>query len=202
MDFILELFTSSGATIAYLLFAGIIFVGSGIIIGFLLPGDSLLVTAGLLAAQGILDVSVLLSIGSVAAILGGAVGYAFGRAVGPSLFSRPDSKYFRRNHLLKAHKFYKKYGIATIIAARFVPFVRTFAPILAGVAVMKYHTFVTFNIIGGIFWVCSLTLAGYWLGNVVPNLEKYLMFLVAGVIMLSLIPIAIEATRGQRHSRS
>lgn len=176
----------------------IVFAESGLLIGFFLPGDSLLFTAGLFASQGTLNLPVILVGCFVAAVAGDQVGYAFGKKVGPALFRRPDSRFFRQEYVDKAQKFFERYGVKTIVLARFVPIVRTFAPILAGVGTMPYRTFVTFNIIGGFIWSIGVTLLGYALGELIPDIDTYLLPIVAGIILLSLMPIALEWRRSRR----
>ena len=151
----------------------IVFVETGLLIGFFLPGDSLLVTAGLLAATGIVDLNILvLNLLLIpAAIIGDAVGYWIGRRAGRPLFDRPDSRFFKRKHLLQTQAFYERHGGKTIVLARFVPIIRTFAPVVAGVAEMPYRRFAAFNIFGGIGWVVSMTLTGYFLGSAIPGID-------------------------------
>lgn len=182
----------------------IIFAETGLAIGFFLPGDSLLVVAGLFAAAGKLNLWIMLITLFIAAVAGDAVGYYSGRKVGKAIFKRPKSRFFNPKHLQKAHAFYEKHGGKTIIIARFVPIVRTFAPIVAGAADMKYRDFAFFNIVGGFFWVTSMLLAGYFLGGVVeqimqswfgvPNfkLEEHIDKVVIVVVFLSVLPIIIE----------
>ncbi len=171
---------------------GIVFAESGLFFGFIFPGDSLLFTAGLLASQNYLQIIPLLLGCCLAAILGDSVGYAFGRRVGPVLFSRPDSLFFKKKYLVKTQEFYAKHGQKTLVLARFVPIVRTFAPILAGVAVMPYRAFLRFNIIGGALWSLGLTTLGYTLGNAFPQLEKYLTPIILLIILLSLTPLLYQ----------
>lgn len=170
----------------------IIFAESGLFFGFFLPGDSLLFTAGFLASQGYLNITFLVIGSALCAIIGDSVGYAFGKKVGPTIFYREDSKFFHKHHIEKAKKFYEKYGKKTIVLARFVPIVRTFAPIVAGVGEMKYKTFLSFNIIGGVLWTFLLSIFGYWLGNVIPNADRYLLPIILVIIILSFIPIIAE----------
>lgn len=182
-------------------FAGIIavvFAESGLFFGFFLPGDSLLFTAGLFASQGYLHITWLLLGISIAAILGDSVGYAFGKRVGPAIFSREDSLFFHKKHIERAHAFYEKYGVKTIILARFVPIIRTFAPIVAGVAGMKYRTFITYNIFGGILWTVLLTLSGYFFGSLFPETRKYLDLIIIGIIFISFLPIIFEWLKARR----
>ena len=168
----------------------IIFTETGLLIGFFLPGDSLLVTAGLLASQPDfgLNVYMLGTILSIAAIVGDQVGYSIGRATGPRIFTREDSLFFHKKHLIRAAEFYEKHGGKTIIIARFMPIVRTFAPVVAGAAQMNYRRFVMFNVVGGIFWVWSMLLTGYWLGRYVPGIDKHIEKVILVVIFLSILP--------------
>jgi membrane-associated protein len=169
----------------------IVFAETGLLIGFFLPGDSLLVTAGLFAANGQLDIVLLNLALMVAAILGDATGYWIGYRAGMAIYNRPDSFFFRRKHLTAAHQFYEKHGGKTIIIARFMPIIRTFAPVVAGAGTMSYPRFATYNVVGGIGWVASMTLTGYFLGKAVPDLDKHLHLVVAVVIFLSLLPAII-----------
>lgn len=175
-------------TIGYIGIFAIVFAESGLLIGFFLPGDSLLFTAGFLASQGIFDIHILAVICFLAAVLGDSVGYAFGQRVGKRLFYKTDSWFFHRDNLEKANSFYKKHGKKTIILARFMPIIRTFAPIVAGIGDMEYRTFIVFNLIGGILWAMGLSYAGYFLGNLIPNVDKYLIPIVLGIIILSVAP--------------
>jgi membrane-associated protein len=170
----------------------IIFAESGLFFGFFLPGDSLLFAAGLLASKGYLPISALLVLCFVAAVIGDNVGYAFGRKTGPMLFKREDSRFFRKSHIEKASAFYQKYGKKTIIFARFIPIVRTFAPILAGVANMEYKVFFRYNLIGGLIWTWGILGLSYLLGNIVPNIETYLTPVIIIIVALSFIPPIYE----------
>lgn len=175
----------------------IIFAETGLAIGFFLPGDSLLVVAGLFAAAGKLNLWIMMISLFIAAVVGDAVGYYSGKRVGPAVFSRPKSRLFNPKHLRKAHEFYEKHGGKTIIIARFVPIVRTFAPIVAGAADMRYKDFLVFNIFGGLLWVMSMLLAGYFLGGLVERafgikLEDHIDKVVIVVVFLSILPIIIE----------
>lgn len=178
----------------------IIFAESGLLIGFFLPGDSLLFTAGLLASQGKLNLAVVLVGCFLAAFIGDQVGYAFGKKVGPSIFKRPDSRFFKHENVKRAEEFFEHHGSKTIVLARFVPIVRTFAPVLAGVSSMRYRTFVTFNIIGAFLWAVGVTLLGYWLGETIPNIDKYLLPIIAGIVTLSLLPIGFEWLRHRKRA--
>ena len=168
----------------------IVFAETGLLIGFFLPGDSLLITAGLFAARGDFDIVTLNLTLIAAAILGDATGYWIGRRTGRALYNRPDSFFFRREHLRITHEFYEKHGGITIVIARFIPILRTFAPVVAGVAEMGYRRFATYNVVGGILWVMSMTLAGYILGSIVPDIESRIHIVIAIVIGLSLLPPA------------
>ena len=175
-------------TVGYLGIFSILFAESGLLIGFILPGDSLLFTAGFLASQGYLNIWVLTIGGFIAAVAGDSVGYAFGRRVGPALFRRKDSRFFKQEYVDQARQYFEKYGAKTILLARFIPFVRTFAPIVAGVGEMHYGTFLTYNLIGGFIWAVLIPLAGYFLGNIIPNVDQYLMPIIALILVLSVIP--------------
>lgn len=181
--------------------AGIVFAETGLLAGFFLPGDSLLVTAGLIASvDHTLNIWALLGLLSLAAIAGDSTGYAIGYYVGPRLFTRDDSRLFHRAHLIRTQRFYEQYGANTILIARFVPIIRTFAPTVAGVGRMRYRTFLIFNIAGAIGWVGSMTLAGYWLGRSVPGIEAKVHWVIALVVVLSLVPIGREWWLSRRRS--
>ena len=180
----------------------IIFSETGLLIGFFLPGDSLLVTAGLFAARGQLDIVLLNVLLIIAAVSGDAVGYSIGLRTGHALYNRPQSKLFRRDHLLKTKEFYDKYGGLTIVLARFMPFARTFAPVVAGIAEMKYRRFALFNIAGGSGWVMSMTLLGYFLGMSIPGIEKNIEYVIAIVIILSILPLVLKYAQHKLKKRS
>jgi len=180
----------------------IVYAETGLMVGFFLPGDSLLVTAGLFAAKGDLDILWLNLAVMAAAVLGDATGYWIGRRAGQALYSRPNSFFFRRQHLIKTHEFYERHGGKTIVIARFMPIVRTFAPVVAGAASMTYRNFAVYNIAGGIGWVASMTLTGYYLGLAVPDLEKHIHLVVAVVIFLSLLPAVIAYLKNRLQARS
>ncbi len=171
---------------------GIVFAESGLFFGFFLPGDSLLFTAGFLASQGFLNFPLLVFLCVLGAILGDSVGYSFGRKMGTILYKKEDSRFFKKAHLEKAHAFYEKHGGKTIILARFMPFVRTFAPIVAGTAEMTYKKFLSYNIIGGVLWGAGMTTAGYTLGNVIPDVDKYMLPIIGLIIFLSVLPPVIH----------
>ncbi|HLH20926.1 MAG TPA: VTT domain-containing protein [Chloroflexota bacterium] len=199
-------------TAGYLGVWAIIFAESGLFFGFFLPGDSLLFTAGFLASPaarriwetvggshgGGFNIAILAVGCFVAAAAGDSVGYAFGKFVGPRIFTREDSLFFHRKHLLRAHEFYEKHGGKTIVLARFLPAVRTFAPIVAGVGEMPYPRFLFFNLIGGALWALGLTVGGYFLGSVIPDPDRYLLPIIAVIIVLSILPTAIHLWRERR----
>jgi len=169
----------------------IVFAETGLMVGFFLPGDSLLVTAGLFAARGDLDITLLIPSLLAAAIVGNATGYYIGRRAGRALYNRPNSFFFRRQHLMRTHEFYERHGGKTIVLAQFMPIVRTFAPVVAGAAEMPYRRFGTFNVVGAILWITSMSLTGYYLGRSIPGIEERIHYVVAVVIFLSLLPAII-----------
>ena len=173
----------------------IIFSETGLMVGFFLPGDSLLVTAGLFAAKGDLNIAVLIPCLIVAAICGNSTGYWIGNRAGKALYNRPNSFFFRREHLLRTHQFYERHGGKTIILAQFMPIVRTFAPVVAGAAEMSYRRFIMFNVVGAIIWITSMTLTGYFLGRFIPNIESRIHIVIAIVIFISLLPAIIAWLR-------
>src|SRR3989344_1329775 len=175
-------------TIGYFGLFGIIFAESGVLAGFFLPGDSLLFTAGFLASQGYLNLWFLIGVTFVGAVLGDSFGYAFGRRMGPAIFKKEDSRFFHKDNLEKAERFYDKHGKKTIVIARFIPIVRTFAPILAGVGKMRYKTFLMYNIIGGAIWTIGLNILGFYIGNVVPGIDRYILPIVGLIILISIAP--------------
>jgi membrane-associated protein len=186
----------------------VIFAESGLLVGFFLPGDSLLFTAGFLASGPSsapeslhLPLGWLLAGCFIAAVTGDQVGYIFGRRVGPALFRRPDSRFFKQENVDKAHAFFEKYGAKTIVLARFVPIVRTFAPIVAGVSNMKYRTFVTFNIVGGALWAIGVTLLGYFLGQV-DVIEQNIEVAALIVVGISVTPIVFELLKARKEKQS
>jgi membrane-associated protein len=179
----------------------VVFAETGLLIGFFLPGDSLLITAGLFAARGDFDFATLILSLIPAAIIGNATGYYIGHRTGKALYQRPDSLLFRREHLRMTHEYYERHGGKTIVLAQFIPILRTFAPVVAGVGEMGYRQFATYNIVGAILWVGSMTTAGYLLGNLVPNIEKRIHYVVAVVIAISLLPPAIAWLK-QRSKRN
>ncbi len=185
----------------YLGLALVVFAESGLFFGFLFPGDSLLFTAGFLASQGYFSIGILVPLLFLSAILGDQFGYAFGRRVGPALFRREDSRFFKRSHLERAHVFYKEHGASTIVLARFVPVVRTFAPIVAGASRMHYGTFLIYNLLGGVPWAVGLTLAGYVFGNIIPNPDHYVLPVVLVIIVLSMLPALYKTHKIRKKTR-
>lgn len=182
----------------YAILVAIVFTETGLLVGCFLPGDSLLITAGLLAAAGHLNLGWLFVLLSVAAVVGDGVGYAIGYRAGPVVFTRPKSWLFNPRHVERTREFYARHGARTIVIARFVPIIRTFAPVVAGVGQMKYRRFLSYNVFGGVGWVLSMTSAGYILGRTVPDIGSYIHILVLVVIVLSVVPIAIEVARERR----
>ena len=198
MEFITEFFDKLRDIQALVAWAGyigmfiIVFSETGLLIGFFLPGDSLLFTAGLFAAQGLFNIYELNLLLVVAAVTGDAVGYYIGKTGGHALYAKKDSRFFKRKHLIATKEFYEKYGPFTIVAARWMPFARTFAPVVAGIAEMSYAKFGTYNIIGGATWVLSMTLAGYFLGTAFPAIVKHLELVIIGIVFLSILPGIIK----------
>jgi membrane-associated protein len=170
----------------------VVFAESGLLFGFIFPGDSLLVTAGILAAAGYLNIWWLAIGGFVAAVAGDSVGYAFGKRLGPTLFRKEDSRFFKKAYLYKTEQFYVRHGKKALVLARFMPIVRTFAPILAGVARMPYRDFFLYNVIGALAWATGLSLVGYLLGALVPDVERYLLIIIALIVLTSFIPLLRE----------
>jgi membrane-associated protein len=186
--------------VGYIGLFAIIFAESGLFFGFFLPGDTLLFTAGLLASQGFFNIYILLALFALSAIIGDSVGYWFGKKVGPKIFNKEDSFFFQKKHIERTHNFYERYGTKTIVLARFVPIVRTFAPILAGVGEMKYKTFLKYNIIGALLWGVGITFIGYFLGSRVPNIENYLFYIIVAILVLSFLPIIFEFVKNKDSS--
>lgn len=175
-------------TVGYLGVFTIVFLESGLLIGFFFPGDSLLFTAGFLASQGYFDIKILILGCFFFAVLGDSIGYYIGKKLGPKIFNKDNSIFFHKKHLLKAQSFYDKHGGKTIILARFIPIIRAFAPVVAGVGKMDYKKFVTFNLVGGVLWAIGVTLAGYYLGSLIPDVDKYLLPIVGLIIIASILP--------------
>jgi membrane-associated protein len=177
----------------------VVIAETGLLVGFFLPGDSLLFTTGLLTATGVITTPiavVALAIG-VAAFVGDQIGYAIGRKAGPHVFNRPDSRLFRQEYVDRTQHFYDTYGGRTVVLARFVPIVRTFAPVMAGVGRMRYRTFVTYNLVGAIGWGVGVTLLGYWLGGF-AFVEQNIEFILIGIVAISVVPVALEVLRARR----
>lgn len=175
----------------------IVFAETGLLIGFFLPGDSLLFTVGVVAGAGQLNLFLICAVLIVAAIVGDATGYLLGKKAGPHVFNRPDSRFFKREYLIRTQEFYEKHGGKTIIYARFVPIIRTFAPFVAGVAGMSYARFAAFNIFGGIGWVVLMTTAGYYLGGI-PFIQRHFEKVVILIVLVSVLPIAFEVWKSRR----
>ncbi len=188
--------------LAVLGICAVVFAESGLLVGFFLPGDSLLFTAGLLTQTGFIKTPIwlLCTLIAISAIAGDQVGYAIGRRAGPAIFRRPDSRFFKQEYVDKAYAYFDKYGARTIVLARFVPIVRTFAPVVAGVGRMRYRTFVTYNIVGGLLWGVGVTLLGYYLGRI-EFVRAHVELILVAIVVVSFIPIAAELLRARSRSR-
>ena len=176
-------------TVGYIGVFGMIFAETGLLVGFFFPGDTLLFAAGILASKGIFNIVILLTGASIMAILGDTTGYMIGKKIGPKIFVREDSLFFKQAYVARAQHFFQKHGRKTIFLSRYIPIVRTFAPVVAGVGEMPYHTFLLFNIAGGIVWCFSIGLAGYFLGARIPNIDQYVLPIVVGIFVLSFLPV-------------
>lgn len=188
-------------TVGYLGLFIIVFAESGLFVGFFLPGDSLLFTAGFLASQGYGNVGAIAGICFIAAVLGDSFGYGFGRRVGPRIFTREDGLFFKKTHAERIRAFYARHGAKALVLARFTPVIRTFAPILAGVGDMPYAVFLLYNVIGGLLWAVGFVGLGYALGSVMPGIDRYLVPIIAGVIMVSMLPSLLHVWRSRtKHS--
>jgi membrane-associated protein len=190
-------------TFGYIGIWAIVFIESGLLVGFFLPGDSLLFTAGFIASQGYLNIWILMLGCFIAAVTGDSVGYYIGHRYGKRLFHREDSVLFHKDHLVKAEKFYEKHGGKTIILARFMPFIRTFAPVVAGIGNMKYSAFLTYNLIGGFLWAIGVTYAGYVLGRIIPDVDKYLLPAIGLIVLISTAPAiyhALKTKESRKHT--
>jgi membrane-associated protein len=181
----------------YSLLFGIVFAETGLLAGFFLPGDSLLFVVGVLCGAGKMDFLLVNALLIVAAVLGDGAGYLLGRQAGKAIFNRPDGRFYKREYLLRTQEFYEKHGGRTIIYARFIPIIRTFAPFVAGVGQMSYSRFLSFNIFGGIGWVLGLTTLGYLVGGI-PFVQKYFDKVILGIILISVLPLGIEALRARQ----
>ncbi|HUS07789.1 MAG TPA: VTT domain-containing protein [Bryobacteraceae bacterium] len=183
--------------IGYAIIAGVVFSETGLLLGFFLPGDSFLFTVGVVAGAADLNIAAIIGLLIIAAITGNGVGYSLGRAAGPHVFNKPDSRLFKRDHLLKTQAFYEKHGGKTIIYAQFMPILRTFAPFIAGVARMPYTRFATFNVVGAILWITSMTLLGYGLGNI-EIVRKHFEKVVILIVLISITPLLLEILKSRR----
>src|SRR5579864_6364189 len=181
-----------------LLVCVIVFIETGFFVGFFLPGDSLLVTAGIFSAAGVIPLKWLLAPVMLCAIAGDQIGYWIGRSAGAALYRREESFFFRRSHLQRAHDFYEKYGGRAVILARFVPIIRTFCPPVAGAAKMSYARYLLFDTVGGVFWVGTMILGSYFLGHFIPNITQRIHYVIAVVIILSILPAIISILRARR----
>jgi len=189
-----ELIRSGGAP----LICFIVFVETGFFVGFFLPGDSLLITAGIFAAAGVIPLKWLLAPVMLCAIVGDQIGYWIGRKLGPALYKKEDSLFFRRSHLQRAHEFYEKYGGRAVVLARFVPIVRTFCPPVTGAAQMPYSRYVLFDIFGGVLWVGAMILGGFFLGRSVPNIGSHIHYVIIVVAVVSILPAVIGILRSRK----
>ena len=205
MDALYGLLTGAPAAIqeairwgGYAVLFAIVFTETGLLVGLFLPGDSLLVIAGLVAAAGGLNVWALMGLLTIAAVAGDSTGYAIGHRAGPILFRREQSLVFNPRHLVRTRDFYARYGAKTIVIARFVPIIRTFAPVVAGIGQMEYRRFLFYNVAGGLGWVILMTSAGYLLGRAIPNVGAYVHIVAGVVIVFSLVPIVTEVVRERR----
>lgn len=185
-------------TVGYAGIFAIVFAESGLLVGFFLPGDSLLFTAGFLASQGVFDIYILATIIFVAAVVGDNVGYWFGKKAGPRVFRKKDSLVFSKANVERSQKFYLKHGGKTIILARFIPVVRTFAPVIAGVGNMEYKKFLIYNLVGGVIWGIGVTVLGYLLGSSIPDIDKYLIPIAVLIILFSIAPALWHLLRDQQ----
>ena len=182
-------------TVGYVGIFAIVFAETGLLIGAFLPGDSLLFTAGFLASQGHLNIWILVPLCFIAAVIGDATGYSIGLRFGRSLFRKPESRFFKPEYLVKSEAFFEKHGGKAIILARFMPIVRTFAPVIAGVSSMQYRKFAVYNVVGAVFWAIGVTVAGYFLGKSIPSVDRYLLPIIAAIILVSVAPSVIHVWR-------
>ncbi|MBI4600295.1 VTT domain-containing protein [Candidatus Uhrbacteria bacterium] len=181
--------------------AVIVFVESGLLVGFFLPGDSLLFTAGFLASQNLLPLIPLLGLSFVGAVLGDNVGYAIGKRAGPRLFNKEESFFFHKRNIEKTKGYFARYGPKTVVIARFIPIIRTFAPVMAGVGAMPYRTFVIYNLVGGFLWSICIPLLGYFLGAMIPDVDRYLLPIILTIILISILPPLREYWRYKKSMR-
>lgn len=195
---LIELLTTVlGGPLGYLMLFGIVFAETGLLLGFFLPGDSLLFTVGVVVGAGHLNFPLIVLLLIAAAIIGDSTGYLLGRRTGPAIFSRPDSKLFKQEYVRRTEEFYAKHGGKTIIYARFVPIVRSFAPFMAGVGRMQYKTFLPYSVIGGIVWITSMTSLGYLLGNI-PIVRRHFEKVVIAIVLISVMPVVMEYFKGRK----
>ena len=199
LDKYLPLIIQSFGIWAYVIVFLVIFCETGLVVTPILPGDSLLFALGAFAAQGALNIEVLFILLCVAAIAGDTVNYAIGNYIGPKVFHYEDSRFFKKEYLLKTHQFYEKHGGKTIVIARFMPIIRTFAPFVAGVGAMSYSKFILFNISGGIAWVCLFLLGGYFFGNI-PSVKSNFTIVIIAIVIISVLPGVFEYWRQRRNS--
>ena len=199
LDKYLPIIVQSFGIWAYVLVFIVIFCETGLVVTPILPGDSLLFALGAIAAQGALNIEALCVLLCVAAILGDTVNYAIGHFIGPKVFHYEDSRFFKKEYLLKTHQFYEKHGGKTIVIARFMPIIRTFAPFVAGVGAMSYSKFILFNISGGIAWVCLFLLGGYFFGNI-PSVKSNFTFVIIAIVIISVLPGVFEYWRQRRNT--
>ena len=176
-------------TVGYLGIFTIVFLESGLLIGFFFPGDSLLFTAGFLASQGFFDIKILIAGCFIAAVAGDSIGYYIGAKLGPKIFTKENSIFFQKKHLERAQRFYDKHGGKTIILARFIPVIRAFAPVVAGAGKMNYKRFVFFNFFGAVLWAIGVTLAGYYLGSLISDIDQYLLPIIGLIVIASMLPV-------------
>jgi membrane-associated protein len=187
-------------TVSYFGLFGIIFAETGLLLGFFLPGDSLLITAGIVAAEGYIKLPLTMLVCTLGAIIGDSTGYWIGRKVGPLVFNRPENRFLNPKHIERAKGYFDKYGAMTFIIARFIPIVRTITPTMAGVSRIPYPTFIIYSVVAAIIWGCGLPLAGFLLGKSIPGLEKYILFVIGGVIVVSFIPVIREFLKHRQES--
>ena len=181
---------------------GIIFAETGLLLGFFLPGDSLLITAGIVAAEGYIKIPLVMLVCTLAAMIGDSTGYWIGRKLGPLVFSRPENRFLNPKHIERAKGYFEKYGAKTFIIARFIPIVRTITPTMAGVSRISYPTFMVYSVLASVIWGCGLPLAGFLLGKSIPDLEKYILFVIGAVIIVSFIPVFIEFWKHRQESKA
>ena len=189
-------------TVGYLGLFAIVFAETGLLIGFFLPGDSLLFTAGFLASHGHFNIAIVVLGCFVAAVIGDSVGYSVGQRFGPQLFTKPESRYFKPDHLRKSEAFFAEHGGKSVILARFIPIVRTFTPVVAGMSSLRYPSFVVYNVVGALLWAVGVPLAGFFLGQLVPaeQTEKVMIVVVLLILVLSIVPAALKLWKEARRA--